>query len=854
MTMDGQDTPPRLARRALSHLHHYGRAHLMPGDLDDEFRGRSGSRRRAVLWYWGQVLFAFVANIKRCVSSGGAMLRNYLTITLRIIRRHKLFSFINIAGLAAGIACCILISIWVREERSTDRFHKKIDRIFLVRSQFRSGQEVNASSGTPPLLGPALSAEYPEVLGMARLFNWQPEILMKSGDIVFRQEILFADPALFEVFTFPIARGEKPRTPSPPADMVISERLAARLFGREDPVGRTVTLDNRMTMTVRAVMRDVPSSSSRKFDAWAPLQAFAQFTGRPDLLNNWGNNAFRTYVELAPGVDPESMDAKIAGRIQQAIPEANVTLTLYPFKDFYLKLLGNGRRVGLFSLVAVLVLLMACINFANLSSARSDRRAKEVGIRKTAGAGRGFLIGQFLGESILFAVLSWIVAMALAIALLPLFRRLTGLAVGAGDLWGATPWLVILGAALAAGLLSGLYPAFVLSSLKPALTLKSDAAPGRGRAVFRKALVLIQFSLSILFIIAFVVVASQVRFMKTRYPGYSREAVLFFPIQGEMARAFPRVKTALTADPAVEKVTVSTDVPLNISSIVVGGDWEGRDPEVDSNITFFGADHDFLTAFGLGLVQGRFFGPETPAESDDIVINERLAGLIGRRDILGSRLTMIGRDFTVIGVVKDFLFRPLDQNLGPLAMFHDEAILPYRYMFVKARPGGVPGVLAFLEDAGRAFGLDAPLEPRFLDEEASAQYGNDDRFRGLVGAFTALAVVISALGLIGLSAFMVERRVREIGIRKVLGASAFRVTGYLTANVLKWVLAANLIAWPAGYLIMSRWLRNFAFRIDLEPWIFLLSTAILLALGLGTVAFQTLGAARADPVDSLRHE
>lgn len=259
------------------------------------------------------------------------MLRNYLTITSRIIRRHKMFSFINIAGLAAGIACCILISIWVREERSTDRFHESIDRIFPVRSQFGSGQEVNSQSGTPPLLGPALASEYPEVLGTARLFNWQPEILMKRGDVAFRQEVLFADPALFDVFTFPIARGEKPRTPSPPAEMVVSEKLAARLFGREDPVGRTVTLDNRMTMTVRAVMRDAPSSSSRKFDAWAPLQAFAQFTGRLDFLDNWGNNAFRTYVELSPGVDPKSFEAKIAGRIRQANPDADVTLTLYPF-------------------------------------------------------------------------------------------------------------------------------------------------------------------------------------------------------------------------------------------------------------------------------------------------------------------------------------------------------------------------------------------------------------------------------------------------------------------------------------------------------------------------------------------
>lgn len=854
--MGRREAPPRLARWALSHLRHFSESHLMPADLDDEFRVRAGSggRGRAVLWYWGQVLFAFVADVQRCASWRAAMFRNYLTITARIIRRHKLFSFINIGGLTAGLACCILISIWVREERSTDRFHQKIDRIFLVRSLFRSADAANAQSGTPPLLGPALAAEYPEVLGMARLFNWQPEILMKCGDVSFRQKVQFSDPALFDLFTFLIVRGERPRTLMAPAEMVLSEKLAARLFGREDPVGRTITLDNRMEMTVRAVMKDIPSASSLKFDAWAPLQGFVQFVGRPDFLGNWGNNAFRTYVELDENVRPEAFSAKISGRIKRANPEASVEPFVYPFKDFYLRLLGNGRRVDLFLLVAVLVLLMACINFANLSSARSEMRAKEVGVRKTAGARRGLLVGQFLGESFLFAALSLVAAVALVIALIPLFQKLTGLAVSPGDVWGATPWPAVLGVSLAAGLLSGLYPAFVLSSLKPALTLKADAGPGRGRGVFRKALVLTQFSLSILFIIAFVVVASQIRFMKTRHPGYSREAVLFFPIQGEMTRAYPRVKAALLADPAVENVTASTDVPLDISSIVVGGDWEGRDPEADANITFFGADHDFLKTFGLALVQGRFFGPETPARSGDIIINEKLAGLLGRKDASGARITMLGRDFTVIGVVKDFNFRPLDQGLEALAMFHDDSILPYRYMFVKARPEGIPGVAAFLEDARRAFALDAPLEYRFLDAEAAAQYGNEEKFRGLVGAFTVLAILISALGLLGLSAFLVERRVREIGIRRVLGASALRVTGLLSASVLKWVLVANLVAWPAGYFVMSRWLRNFAFRIELEPWIFLLSAGILMAIGIGTVSFQTLRAAHADPAASLRHE
>ena len=854
--MKSPEAPPRFAKWILAWLQYYSETHLMQGDFDDEFRLRSLANERpgAVLWYWGQVLYALLANAKRKISSGGVMLRNYVTITSRIIRRHKLFSFINIAGLAAGIACCILISVWVRHEQGVNRFHEKIDRLYLVRDRILAGDAKQEISGTPPMLGPALLSEYPEVLGMARLFNWQPELLMKSGDDVFRQKVQFSDPSLFDLFTFLIVKGEQPRESMGPSEMIISEELARRLFGARDPIGRNITIDNRVMMTVSGVMKDIPANSTLRFDAWAPLKTVTQVIGRPDFLNDWGNLAFRTYVELREGAVPESFSAKISGRINRANPSGSVEPFVYPFKDYYMKLLEQGKKVRMFSLIAILILLMACINFANLSTARSERRAKEVGIRKVAGARRSLLVRQFLGESVLYAILSLAVAVSVAVAFLPVFRKLTGLEIAAGTVWTAAPWPTILVMTLLAGLVSGIYPAFILSSLTPARTVKGDPQLVCGRGIFRKALVLVQFSLSILFIIGSVVISAQIRFMKTRNPGYSRDSVLYFPIQGEVAKSYSMVKTELLKNPAIEHISVVTDTPLYIGSIVVSGEWEGRNPNTNPQLTFFGVDHDFLATFDIDLVQGRFFGPDILPQSREVVINETLATLVGKKDVVGSQITSLDRTFNIIGVVKDFNFRPLDQYLEPLVMFHDDQIMPFRYMFVKVRPDGISRTIASLKDAGNRFKLDAPLEYKFLDEEAAAQYEAEERLRGLVSAFMALAIFISSLGLFGLSVFMVERRVREIGIRKILGASAFRVTALLSMNILKWVLVANAIAWPVGYLFMSRWLRNFAFHIDLNFWIFALSAGILFVIGIGTVSVQTLRAASANPARSLRHE
>jgi len=847
---------PRLAKWILSHLRYFSLEHLIQSDLEEEFQRQSleNGRAWAVLWYWGQVLFALWSNFRHSISFGGIILRNYIKITFRSIRRHKLFSFINIAGLAAGIACCILIFVWVRDKQSFNRFHEKIDRIYLVRSHIQSANTISQISGSPPMLGPALQFEYPEVINMVRLFNWQPELLMRSGEVVFREKIQFSDPSLFDVFTFPIVKGEPPRGPTATSELIISERLAERLFGRMDPVGRTITIDNRIDITVSGVMKDIPVNSSLKFDIWAPLTMTEPVFNLPEFLNSWINLAFRTYVELNSDVSPEFFSIKISGLIKQANPKASIEPFVYPFKDYYLELLGHGKKVRMFSIIAILILLMACINFANLSTARSEKRAKEVGIRKVVGARRVLLIRQLLGESILYAFISLALALNLVILLLPAFRKLTGLDITARSVWLMTPWLLIIGLTLFTGIISGIYPAFFLSAAPPAHTVRGGSQFTQRGGLFRKVLVLTQSALSLVFIICFVVISSQIRFMKTRSPGYSKESVLYIPIQGELKNCFSALKTDMLKNPGIEYVSLTTDSPLYIGSIVTNGRWEGKDPNMDPPITLFGADSNFLDTFDIELVQGRFFAPATPPQSRDVVINEKLAEFIGKEDVIGTQITSLERNFNIIGIVRDFNFRPLDQVLEPLIIFHNDEIMPFRFMFLKLMPERIPQTITYLEELQSQFNLDAPLEYTFLDEEAAAQYANEERLRELISVFMGLAILISSLGLFGLSAFMAERRFKEIGIRKVLGASATQVTALLSMNFMKWVLLSNLFAWPAAYIFMSRWLRNFAYKIDLSLWIFAMSAGILAVIGLTTVSIQAMRAALANPVDSLQHE
>ena len=784
------------------------------------------------------------------------MFRNYLTIALRNIKRHKGYSLINIAGLAVGMACSILILAWVRDERGTNRFHEKIDSLYIVRTAAHYGSEIRNTDGTVPALGPALKAEYPEVLNAARLSNGQTPFLIEHGGRQFRESVQPADPQIFELFTFPLVRGRLEDVLSGPDVLVLSETAAARLFGREDPVGRVLTIDKKYDLRVAAVMRDIPANSTIRFDIWVPLELTRRIW-RPNYIDTWYNMAFRTYVEMAPGADIPAFNAKIVDRIRRSYTGQVLEPSLYPFKDHYLKVWGREKDIRVFAIIGFLILVIACINFMNLTTARAARRSREVGLRKVVGAERGQIMRQFFGEALIFTAVSLVLAAGLAGLVLPAFRHLTAKTLVLANFLKPGLLAAIAGVGLLTGLLAGIYPAVFLSSFRPAAVLKGGRAASPRGTVFRKGLVVAQFALTSALVIATVVIFSQVRFMKTKSLGFDREHLLYLPIEGELAKNIDGFKQELLRLPAVGSASPTTHSPTGIYTNGQGFDWPGRNPDVDPLVTIFGVDRDFLETFQMTLVQGESFRPGAPGKAIDIVINERFAAIIDSPDIIGTVLTGNGLNLRVLGIVKDFHFKPVDREIEPILIFCDptyRAFQAYRYMFVRLRPGDVRAAVAQVEQVFRARNAGFPFEYRFLDDDYDRLYRAVEREMDIVRTFAGLAILISCLGLFGLAAYTAEQRTKEIGIRKVMGATVPGVVALLSGEYAKWVLAANAVGAPAAYFLMRGWLKDYPYRTPLAWWIFALAAAATLLVAQLTVIGQAVRAARTKPADTLRYE
>jgi predicted permease len=783
--------------------------------------------------------------------------RSYLTIALRNIKRHKGYSIINIAGLAVGMACSILILAWVRDERGTNRFHEKVDSLYIVRTAAHYGSEISTTDGTVPALGPALKAEYPEVLNAARFNNGQRTFLVEHDGKQFRELVQPADPQIFELFTFPLVRGRLEDVLSGPDVAVLSEAAAARLFGREDPVGKVLAVDKTYDLRVAAVMKDIPANSTIRFDIWVPLELTRRFNARPNYIDTWYNMAFRTYVEMAPGTDIPAFNAKIFDRVRRSYARQILEPSLYPFKDHYLKVWGREKDIRVFAVIGFLILVIACINFMNLTTARAARRAREVGLRKVVGAERGQIMRQFFGEALVFTAVSLVLAVGLAGLVLPAFRHLTAKTLVLADFLKPGLLAAIAGVGLLTGVLAGIYPALFLSSFRPATVLKGGRAASPRGTVFRKGLVVAQFALTSVLIIATVVIFGQVRFMKAKSLGFDREHLLYLPIEGELAKSIDGFKQELLRIPAVRSASATTHSPTGIYTNGQGFDWPGRNPDVDPLVTIFGVDPDFLETFQMTLVQGETFRPGAPGKAIDVVINERFAAIINSPDIIGAALTGNGLNMRVLGVVKDFHFKPVDREIEPILIFSDptyRAFQAYRYMFVRLHPGDVRAAVAQIGQVFRARNAGFPFEFRFLDDDYDRLYRAVEREMAIVRTFAVLAILISCLGLFGLAAYTAEQRTKEIGIRKVMGATVPGVVALLSGEYAKWVLAANAVGAPVAYLLMRSWLKDYPYRIPLAWWIFVLAAAATLLIAQLTVSGQAIRAARTKPADTLRYE
>jgi putative ABC transport system permease protein len=787
-----------------------------------------------------------------------ALVWSYIVIALRKIRRQKGYAVINIAGLAVGLACCAMMLLWVQHEKNFDRFHANRDSIYRLIKETQTGSKTTLDARTPYPLGEAILGEVPEVVNFTRyqgVVGWD----MRYGDeVFFNDDIGTADAAFFEMFSFPFVKGDPKTALADRASIVVTESMARKYFGREEPLGKIMTIGQRRhPFKVTGVIRDVPENSHLRFDCIIPIVNFWEWwDGVP---GDWGMIMFYTYVQLAPRSSAASAGPKIAAVLNENIPQSKAAIRVQPLLDVHLKsnfewdldnyAQGSQSTLTLFSLAALGVLLLAMINFMNLSTARSANRAKEVGLRKVSGARRTDVMGQFLGESVVLAFLSLLLGLILVATGLPLFNALAGKKILIAGLFTRPLILSLIGMTFLTGVLAGSYPALFLSAFQPARVLRGGAiSGGRSQAGLRKSLVVIQFALTIMLVMGTAVVNRQLEFIREKNLGIDTHNVVVF---WGAVRDAPKVKNALLTNPNVLGVTVS-DPPQFDQRGTSDVSWEEKNPE--EKILFFPVtvDPDYLQTFRVGLVEGRFFSPDFPADqTESLVLNETAVRAMGMASPVGKRVTIGDRAYTVIGVVKDFHQGSLHRPIEPMIIRWPE---DYWRMCVRISPVQTQETIKFLEATMKTFSPDQPFRYVFLDDQIDGFYSSERRVEAILRLFTAIALFTACLGLFGLASFLAEKRTKEIGIRKVLGAPAAGLILLQTREFSKWILLSGLIAGPAAYYAAGRWLRGFAYHINPNVDLFLTAILATWLVALFAVGFQSVRAAMANPVESLRHE
>ncbi|MFO7732567.1 MAG: ABC transporter permease [Candidatus Aminicenantes bacterium] len=791
---------------------------------------------------------------------------SYFQVALRKIRRQKGYAFINIAGLAVGLACSVLMMLWIGEEKGFDRFHQNAASIYRLVTETRSETAAILDARAPTPAAPALRDEFPEVKDFCR-FRTNKTYGIRLGDQVsFTDVVGIADPSFFTMFTFPFVKGDPKTSLNEPRSVVITESLARKFFGDEDPMGKilTVTAD---PYTVTGVIRDVPENSHLHFACVIPIANMHEYH-HVDFAN-WNSRFFSSYIRLNREARPAETETKLSDALSRNMNKPNISLHLQPLKDVHLRSdfafdldnhnQGSASTLTLFLIAAAAVLLLACINFMNLATARSANRAKEVGMRKVTGARKGDLIRQFLGESVILSFLALLLALMLLWAVLPFFNGLSGKSISISDVFRPGWLAAVIGVTLLAGLMAGGYPAVYLAAFQPARVLKGTFTGGeRGHAALRKGLVLLQFGLTAFFIFGTIVVDMQLRYIRTKNLGIDTRQVVALAVPSR--RSF---LDAVYSDPRI--LNASQSIPPGTSLRTAPEvTWEGKHP--GDNTPFYPSkvDPDFLATFRAEMAEGRFFSRDIISDQTDaVVVNETAARAMGSNSAVGKRLTMTAmssqgevetRTYTVIGVMKDFHQTSLRRAIEPIVFTNDGNQFPY--INIRISSAAIPETLKFLEDAwddavpDRLF----PMTYEFLDDRFDSFYKQDRRTRSILGAFTILALFTACLGLVGLAAFIAEKRTKEIGIRKILGASSRGIVLMQAREFLAWVLAANAVSLPLAYLAAGRWLRSFAYRVDPGFAPALWATLFSLAVAFLAVSYKAVQASRANPADALRFE
>jgi putative ABC transport system permease protein len=785
------------------------------------------------------------------------MIKNYIKIALRNLTRHKGYSLINITGLAIGMACCILILLWVQDELRFDRFHKNADNICRVIQDIKFSDHSTTWAITQGPLGPSLKEDFPEIVNFTRVTGRR--FRLNHGDQSFDEVLGMADGSIFEMFTFPLIEGDPQTALSDPHSIVLTEEMAKKYFGDEHPIGKILKADDQYDFLVTGIMEEFPLNSHFRYDFLIPF-----IFGRElkYTVDNWRNSQFSTYVQVQEGISYQEVVQKISGYLyEKPTIEKDAKLNLQPLERIHLysnyefdRPHGDITYVTIFSLIAFFILLIACINFMNLTTARSANRAREVGMRKVAGAYRRDLVRQFFGESILLAFIALIFAVGIVVLLLPVFNDLAAKELSFGISGNVHALLVLVGIALLTGIIAGSYPALFLSAFQPAIVLKGTLHSGTRGSIFRKVLVVLQFSLTILLIVCTTIVYNQMNFMRNRKLGYHKEYLVYAALRGDMRQQFDAVKEELLKNPNILDVTSSGNTPTygyNFSNSLWR--WEGQDPDEEILIRASFIDYNYFETFGMEIIEGRSYSKEFSTDpTEALIVNEEAVKVMGMESPLGKQLGIGDNQAKIIGVVKNYHFRSLKQEIEPLILI----LNPQNCwaLFARLNSEDVSKTIGHMEKIWGQFAPGYPFNYRFMDEAIDNLYRSEQQIGTLFGYFSILAIFISCLGLFGLASFMAEQRTKEIGIRKVLGATVSNILLLLSKEFAKWVLIANLIAWPVAYYAMNRWLQGYAYRINIALWSFILAAVLALAIALFTVSYQAVRAATANPADALRYE
>ncbi len=790
------------------------------------------------------------------------MFRNYLKIALRNLKRHKVFSFINIFGLAVGMTCCILILLWVQDEVSFDRFHEKKERIHKVYSetQYTDGRtEVYTETSFYPLAR-ILKEESPDVVDAVR-YHPVPNMLIKFGEkSLTNNQVALADPSFFNIFTFSFVKGNPQTALAERFSVVITERMSQRYFGSEDPVGKVLNVNNQIDLQVTGVVKNPPQNSSLQFDCVAPfILNFGPNGTEPD---HWGGNPLTTFVLLQENAQANEVEQKITQIALNHNPSPKVKawlLHLQPVSRMHLYSPEGGGLISslvLFSVIAFFVLVIACINFMNLATARAATRANEVGLRKVVGAKKTDLIKQFFGESVILSFVALIFAVIIIELLLPAFNNLANKELSLNLSENIMIILGLIGIALFTGILSGSYPALFLSSFRPAHVLKGSHPLGPRGALFRKILVVFQFSLSILLIIGTIIVFRQLNYIRNRDLGFEKENLVFVYLPQALTPKFETIKNEFLRNSNIVNVTRSAQSPDYIGSTVSALDWDAKNPDEKVMMNWDYVDYDYFETLQLEIVQGRSFSREFATDaSEAFVVNEEAVRLMGMESPVGKRLKMFSKEGRIVGVVKNFHFLPLHHEIKPFVYGMNPSWAGMmRCLFIRVTPDNIPDTLKYVEGVFKKFSPDYALQYQFFNERINRSYRSEQKVRKIISFLTGLAVFISCLGLFGLASFMTERKTKEIGIRKVLGASVSNIILFISKEFIKWILVANIIAWPVAYFVGYKWLQNYAYRTRIALWVFIMAATLSLVIALLTVSYQAVKAALANPVDALRYE